>query len=92
MRLNAFSAALFAGVSAMALASSASSEEVSIGRGENAGKTITYTHIVRDWDVAARWDGLGTFEGAVPVPAGTPVVVILQEPKNGAILAARRLR
>ncbi|WP_157136619.1 DUF1223 domain-containing protein [Sagittula stellata] len=68
------------------------SEEVAIRRGENAGKTITYTHIVRDWDVAARWDGLGTFEGAVPVPAGTPVVVILQEPKNGAILAAQRLR
>ncbi|GAA4216978.1 DUF1223 domain-containing protein [Sagittula marina] len=67
-------------------------EEVMIGRGENAGKTVNYTHIVRDWDVAARWDGTGTFEAEVPVPGDMPVVVLLQSPRHGPIIAAARLR
>lgn len=69
----------------------APSEEVMIERGENAGKTVYYSHIVRDWDVAARWDGVGVFQSEVPVPAGEPVVVLLQAPKYGPILAAARL-
>jgi hypothetical protein len=68
------------------------SERVTIKRGENAGRSITYTHIVRDWNIAARWDGVGVFEGEVPVPDGEPVVVLVQAPKNGPILAAARLR
>ncbi|WP_425070723.1 DUF1223 domain-containing protein [Sagittula sp. S175] len=70
----------------------APSQEVTIKRGENAGKTVWYTHIVREWDVVARWDGTGVFEGEVPVPANEPVVVLLQAPKYGPILAAARLR
>ncbi|MBP0481781.1 DUF1223 domain-containing protein [Sagittula salina] len=69
----------------------APAQEVTIDRGENAGKTILYTHIVRDWDVTARWDGTGTFEMEVPSPAGQPVVVLLQAPRYGPILAAARL-
>ena len=66
--------------------------EVQIRRGENAGRSITYTHIVRSWDVAARWNGQGVYNGEVPVPAGEPVVIIVQEPKHGHIVAASRLR
>jgi len=66
--------------------------KVMIKRGENAGRTLTYTHIVRSWDMAARWDGRGAFESVVPVPEDESVVVILQEPKHGHIMAAARLR
>jgi hypothetical protein len=66
--------------------------EVRIKRGENAGHTFTYTHIVREWDRTARWDGSGVYEGVVPVPVGEPVVVVVQEPGYGPIVAAARLR
>ncbi len=66
--------------------------EVMINRGENAGRTITYTHIVQDWDMAARWDGTGVYESAVAAAEGEHIVVILQAPKNGHIMAAARLR
>lgn len=69
----------------------APSETVAIRRGENAGKTVTYTNIVQEWDVAARWDGTGVFEAEVPVAADVAVAVLLQAPKYGPILAAARL-
>ncbi|MFW2586722.1 DUF1223 domain-containing protein [Sagittula sp. SSi028] len=66
-------------------------EEVYIKRGENAGRTMNYTHIVREWDVAARWNGRGDFETEVSVAANEPVVVLLQAPKSGPILAAAQI-
>ncbi len=35
------------------------SADVSIGGGENAGRDLTYTNIVTDWDTIAHWDGAG---------------------------------
>ncbi|MGP6085694.1 DUF1223 domain-containing protein [Antarctobacter jejuensis] len=67
-------------------------KEVQIARGENAGRTLSYTHVVQSWDVAARWDGQGVYEGRVTVAADLPVVVLVQDPKNGHIVAAARLR
>ena len=32
-------------------------EEVAIEAGENAGRDLTYTNIVTDWETIARWDG-----------------------------------
>ena len=67
-------------------------EEITITRGENAGHTLTYTNIARRWDVVARWDGQGPYEGRVTVGADTPVVVLVQDPKDGHIVAAARFR
>lgn len=67
-------------------------EQVKITRGENAGRVLTYTNIARSWDVVARWNGQGTYEGRVRVGDGAPVVVIVQDPDTGHIVAASRLR
>ncbi|MBV7393716.1 DUF1223 domain-containing protein [Mameliella sediminis] len=67
-------------------------QKVAITRGENAGQTLTYTNIARDWTVVTRWDGQAPYEGRVKVGEGAPVVVLVQDPKNGHIVAAARLR
>lgn len=67
-------------------------QEVQITRGENAGRTLTYTHVVQSWDVAARWDGQGVFEKRLRLDGDLPVVVLVQDPKDGHIVAAARLR
>ncbi len=65
---------------------------VSIERGENAGRTVTYTNIVESWKRVADWDGRNALSIDVDAPGKSPVVVIVQEPGPGAILAAARLR
>ncbi|SDX97311.1 DUF1223 domain-containing protein [Citreimonas salinaria] len=70
----------------------ADSVEMEISSGENAGKRLTYTHIVEEWDVAARWDGTGAFDASVPVAGPSGVVVLVQKADYGPILAAVRLR
>jgi hypothetical protein len=69
-----------------------SHKDVQITRGENAGHTLTYTNIASSWDVLARWDGRGVFEGHADIAAAEPVVVLVQDPKSGHIVAAARLR
>lgn len=66
--------------------------EVDILRGENAGRSLTYTHIVRGWDVVGQWDGQGTYEATVPVTGSDPIVVLVQDKRYGSIVAAARLR
>lgn len=68
------------------------SEQVRISRGENAGKALTYSHIVKDWQRVAQWNGKGTYRAEVALKGSAPVVVILQQPNHGAIVAAARLR
>ena len=67
-------------------------ETVDIRRGENAGRTLTYSNIVTDWDVVGEWSGGGTLEMTVPVSGSAPVVVIVQEQGPGAVLASAVLR
>jgi hypothetical protein len=61
---------------------------VEIGRGENAGRTFTYSHIVTDWTQLGDWDGHEPFRQTVAAPGADDVVVIVQEPGPGRILAA----
>lgn len=68
------------------------SEEVAIGRGENAGRSLVYSHIVKDWQKVDQWNGQGTYQHEVALKGSEPVVVILQEPNYGAVVAAARLR
>lgn len=65
---------------------------VTIERGENAGRTVTYRNIVTDWRVIGRWDGQGRFRAEAEAPSPGQgeerAVVILQEDGPGPILAA----
>jgi len=70
----------------------AAEEQVDIRRGENAGRKITYTHVVQDWDTKGRWNGRGNYDTKVRLKGNEPVVVLLQKPGHGEILAAARLR
>ncbi|QFS82722.1 hypothetical protein FIU97_07910 [Roseivivax sp. THAF40] len=66
--------------------------EVAIHRGENAGHSLHYSQIVLDWDVVARWDGRDAFRTETPVTGDEPIVVLVQKPDYGPVLAAARLR
>ncbi|MBC7141313.1 MAG: DUF1223 domain-containing protein, partial [Rhodobacteraceae bacterium] len=60
--------------------------------GENAGKTIDYANIVTEWRQAGDWDGRSDLTLDLKAPGGDPVVIIIQEPGPGPILAAAVLR
>ena len=63
-----------------------------IGAGENAGRTVTHHNIVTLWETLGLWDGAGPLAFHVRIDGAEPVVVIVQEPGPGAILAAARAR
>lgn len=67
-------------------------ETVTIERGENAGRQITYSNIVTDWRPVAEWDGRSVLDLTAEVTGAEPLVVIVQEPGPGRILAAERLQ
>ena len=66
-------------------------ETVSIRRGENAGRTLTYVNIVQSWQVLGQWEGGTSWVAEAQVEGSDPIVVILQQPGPGAILAAAEL-
>jgi hypothetical protein len=68
------------------------SQTVSIGRGENAGRTITYHNIVTDWLTMAKWDGLEPLSLQYRLLGSYPAVVLVQKAGYGPILAAARTR
>lgn len=65
---------------------------VEIKRGENAGRTLSYHNIVRDWIEIGKWDGRGTFRAEARVSGGTPVAVLVQARDAGPILGAAKAR
>ncbi|WP_246107270.1 DUF1223 domain-containing protein [Puniceibacterium confluentis] len=67
-------------------------EAVVIQRGENAGRTIDYSHIVTGWAVVERWNGQGSFAATTAVKGTEPIVVLVQGANYGPIFAAARLR
>lgn len=66
-------------------------ETVMIERGENAGKTITYTNIVTSWERVGDWTGQEPLELSAPYPGDEPGAVIVQREGPAAILAAARI-
>ena len=62
--------------------------EVSIERGENQGRTITYVNVVTDWSVIATWDGETALNVSAETPGDDNVAVILQEEGPGRIITA----
>ncbi len=65
---------------------------VDIKRGENAGRTLTYSHIVRAWTPVARWNGKGALEQSFDVEGEDPIAVLIQGRDHGPVFAAVRLR
>jgi hypothetical protein len=66
-------------------------ETVTIERGENAGKTITYHNIVTSWEGLGDWSGQEPLEITVPFSGSQPGAVIVQSEGPSAILAAARV-
>ena len=56
---------------------------VAIGRGENHGRTITYSNVVRSWQRVAEWTGAPT-KSSVPLPElnakDADAIVVLVQP------------
>ncbi len=64
---------------------------VEITRGENAGRTSTYTKIVSDWRTVGQWKGRRDLRLDVPLTSELPMVVMLQAEGFGPVLAARQI-
>lgn len=69
-----------------------SSETVSIGRGENGGRKLTYTNVLMSEDLLGRWDG-NDKRFTVPasdlnVPGADRYAVIVRQGQSGPIMAA----
>lgn len=66
-------------------------QTVLIERGENAGRTITYTNIVTSWQRLEDWSGQAPLELRTPFDGNDPGAVIVQADGPAAILAAVRV-
>jgi hypothetical protein len=65
-------------------------EVVAIEAGENAGRTVTYSNIVTDWETIGEWDGMASLELLVEEAGDGPLAVIVQQKKMGPVLTAGR--
>ena len=61
------------------------SQTVPIGRGENAGRSITYRHVVTGMSKLASWNGSTL---SIKMGAGGNCAVIVQRPGQGEIIGA----
>ncbi len=92
LRVRAQTAAPFSRKAVVQVVRYLPEQRVEIGRGENAGRTLTYSNIVTDWMRVAEWDGKSELSLDLSASGAEPVVVIIQEDGPGPILAAARLR
>jgi hypothetical protein len=68
-------------------------ETVQIGRGENAGRTVTYANVVNELATLGVWDGRAPLVMQVTVDGRPdPVVVVLQREGHGPVVAAALAR
>lgn len=67
-------------------------ETVTIERGENAGRTITYTNIVTSWEGLGDWTGQEPLELTAGFAGQEPGAVIVQGAGPASILAAARVK
>ena len=68
------------------------SEKVRILRGENRGRTITYTNIVTQWTILDTWDGRAPLDISTPVPGDEGIAVVLQYAGPGKVVGAAQIR
>ncbi|MBO6898876.1 MAG: DUF1223 domain-containing protein [Shimia sp.] len=67
-------------------------EKVSIKRGENAGRVLTYSNIVFEWETVKNWNGRNDLSTNVPVTGDAPIVVLIQHENGGPIETAARIK
>jgi hypothetical protein len=65
---------------------------VTIGRGENAGRAVTYANIVTEWHSVADWPGAAPVEMIADAAGPDPVVVIVQSEGPAEVLAAAEVK
>lgn len=63
-----------------------------ITRGENAGHTLSYANVTDEWKILTEWDGVTDLDLAAEAAGDLPIVVMIQQGRHGAILAAAQLR
>lgn len=63
-----------------------------ITRGENAGHTLEYANVTDDWKILREWDGATDLTLEATVAGDAPLVVMIQEGRHGAILAAAQIK
>ncbi|MEP2530969.1 DUF1223 domain-containing protein [Shimia sp.] len=66
-------------------------ESVSIKRGENAGKVLTYANIVDDWQTIGNWNGRSPLKMDARAKEDAPAVILIQRADGGPILAAAKI-
>lgn len=64
---------------------------VRITRGENRGKTLTYTNIVTEFRTVETWNGRSPLNLAVPIEGDAEVAVFLQYDGPGAVVGSALL-
>ena len=67
-------------------------EKVSIKRGENAGRVLTYANIVSEWETVKDWNGRSNLSTSVRVKGDAPIVVLIQHENGGPIETAARIK
>lgn len=65
--------------------------DVDVLGGENAGRLLSYSNIVTQWDIITEWDGAAPLLLDVEVTGPEPAVIIVQSVANGPILASARI-
>jgi hypothetical protein len=68
------------------------SEGVDIEGGENAGRSVTYTNIVTDWQTIGEWDGASPLDLRHEATGGAPLAVIVQRAHMGPVVTAAEMR
>lgn len=66
-------------------------EKVIIARGENSGKSLTYSHIVNSFSEVAKWTGSESLDLTL-TGVRLPAVILVQAGNGGPIVASGRLR
>lgn len=67
-------------------------ETVSIRRGENAGRTLTYHNIVEQISEIGTWNGQGPYRVNVSADGASNYAVLVQSANSGPILGAAKVR
>ena len=66
-------------------------QSVDIRRGENAGKTISYSSVVQSLEVLGQWDGMASFALDADVSGAEQIAVIVQRGTSGPVVGAAKL-
>ncbi|MEH6789510.1 DUF1223 domain-containing protein [Parasphingorhabdus sp.] len=82
-------------MASVSLVALSSSETVRIGRGENGGRTLHFTNVVRDERVLGSWRGrrerFAVPAGDLKVRGADRYAIVVQQPGAGRIVAAKML-